>query len=75
MTFSQALQHCKKQRYFVNPNDGFRRQLIQWSREVKSKSSKVSDTNASALPNEENKIETRVSAPTSGLAVNGFVMA
>jgi hypothetical protein len=27
MTLAESLMHVKKQRYFINPNDGFRRQL------------------------------------------------
>lgn len=28
MSFLEALRHVKKTRYFVNPNDGFRKQLL-----------------------------------------------
>jgi predicted protein tyrosine phosphatase len=34
MTMAEALKHVKKQRYFINPNDGFRRQLQQFQREL-----------------------------------------
>ena len=37
MTLSDALMYVKKQRYFINPNDGFRRQLQAFQRELNSK--------------------------------------
>lgn len=35
MSYSDAMQHVKKQRYFICPNDGFRRQLSQFQKELR----------------------------------------
>ncbi len=42
MSLKDAMMHVKKQRYFINPNDGFRRQLQQFQRELVNKRKQAS---------------------------------
>lgn len=67
MNFSEALQFVRKQRYFVNPNDGFRRQLIQFSRECKKAKGLINEGYAGPAPTqamnpEETKTDTKVTS-------------
>ncbi|CDW74386.1 UNKNOWN [Stylonychia lemnae] len=55
MTFLDGMQHVRKCRWFINPNDGFKRQLQAFNRELANKRSK-----GDSLNKEETKVETVV---------------
>jgi predicted protein tyrosine phosphatase len=52
MTLNDALIHVRKQRYFINPNDGFRRQLQTFQRELNLKRAEGKDV----MEEEEKKV-------------------
>ncbi len=58
MAYLDAMQHVRKCRWFINPNDGFKRQLQQFSRELAAKRKATGDTKTQ----EEVKVETTVKA-------------
>ena len=35
MTLNSASDHVRSRRWFINPNPGFRKQLVQYSNELK----------------------------------------
>jgi hypothetical protein len=35
MGYTEATQYVRKQRYFINPNEGFKKQLQQFQRDLK----------------------------------------
>ena len=63
MSFSDAIQHVRKCRYFIQPNDGFKRQLLAFNRELIAKRKAQ---NADGTPKEEVKVETQISDKTGG---------
>ncbi len=56
MSLPDALMHVRKQRYFINPNDGFRRQLQAFQRELTLKRAQEGVTNHTE--EEEQKVVT-----------------
>ena len=56
MSFSDAFQHVKKCRYFIQPNDGFKKQLQSFNRELIAKRKAAVQSDGSLpLANEESK--------------------
>jgi len=48
MSYTEAMKFVKAARWFINPNEGFRKQLLQFQRELKMKGK---------MPKEETKVE------------------
>jgi hypothetical protein len=61
MTLSDAMQHVRRQRYFINPNDGFRRQLQAFQRELNLKRAQEGGA-FEKHPEEESKVITSIGA-------------
>ena len=69
MSLVDAMQHVRKQRYFINPNDGFRRQLQAFQRELTLKRAQEGTTQGQS--EEESKVVTSIGQDNYSLFNNG----